>query len=87
MTILITFICVTLSVAVGATTFIYGRQIGYIQRDAEVKAGALKEQQAQIEQLQLEYIQLETQYKHDQRDNQRGVRPGGWDPGQLSGRE
>lgn len=88
MTVLYAFICITLTAAVASTAFIFGRQIGYIKRDSEVKDKTMQEMQQQIEQMQLEYLQLETQYKQEQQDNQRrSVRPGGWDPGQLSSRE
>lgn len=86
MTVLITFICVTLFTAGVAGSFIYGRQIGYIQRDAEVKAKEMQEMQEQIKQMQLEYLQLETQYKQEKQDNHRSARPGGWDPDQLGTR-
>lgn len=86
MTALITFICLTLASAIAAGAFVYGRQIGYTQRDSEVKADDIKVKQEQIDQLTLEYMQLETQYKQDKYDSQRPVLPGGWDPDQLGTR-
>ncbi|MCM3703805.1 hypothetical protein [Paenibacillus macerans] len=88
MTVLIAFICITLAAAVGTTTFIFGRQIGYVQRDNEAKEQAIKEMQQQMEVMTLEYKQLEVQYQQEQRDNKRrNITAGGWDPGQLSNRE
>lgn len=86
MTVLIIFVCITLTAAVAYAAFVYGRQIGYTQRDNEALRDERQSMQAQIDQLTLEYMQLETQYKHEQRDRTRPVHPGSWDPGQLSAR-
>lgn len=86
MTVLITFICITLAVATAAAAFVFGRQVGYTKRENETQRDEIQVMQTQIDQLTLEYMQLETQYKQDRHDNQRPVSPGGWDPGQLSSR-
>ena len=86
MTVLITFICIALAGAVAASAFVFGRQVGYTKRDNEALKAEQQVMQGQIDQLTLEYIQLETQYRQEKHDNQRPVSPGGWDPGQLSGR-
>ncbi len=85
-TVLIIFVCVALTAAVAYAAFVYGRQIGYTQRDNEALRDERQSMQTQIEQLTLEYMQLETQYKQEQRDRTRTVNPGSWDPGQLSAR-
>ncbi|OPG91330.1 hypothetical protein B2I21_35110 [Chryseobacterium mucoviscidosis] len=86
MTVLISFICITLTAAVAYAAFVYGRQIGYTQRDNEALRDEQKIMQGQIETMTLEYMQLETQYKQEQHDKARTVHPGSWDPGQLSAR-
>lgn len=86
MTALISMACLTLAAAVAYAAFMYGRQIGYTLRDNEAKTQEIKGMQEQMEQMMLEYRQLEVQYNQEKQDNQR-VRPGGWDPGQLSTRE
>ncbi|MCP1134343.1 hypothetical protein NKT34_13645 [Paenibacillus polysaccharolyticus] len=85
-TVLIIFVCMALTAAVAYAAFVYGRQIGYTQRDNQALKDEQKVMQTQIEQLTLEYMQLETQYKQEQRDRTRTVNPGSWDPGQLSAR-
>lgn len=85
MTILISILCLTLSAAIAFSSFVYGRQIGYTQRDNESKQQEIKLMQEQLEQMMLEYRQLEVQYNQEKQDNSR-MRPGGWDPGQLSSR-
>jgi len=85
-TVLIIFVCVALTAAVAYAAFVYGRQIGYTQRDNQALKDEQKVMQTQIEQLTLEYMQLETQYKQEQHDRSRPIHPGSWDPGQLSAR-
>ena len=85
-TVLIIFVCVALTAAVAYAAFVYGRQIGYTQRDNQALKDEQKVMQTQIEQLTLEYMQLETQYKQVQRDQTRPVNPGSWDPSQLNAR-
>lgn len=85
-TVLISFICITLTAAVAYAAFVYGRQIGYTQRDNEALKDEQKIMQTQIEQLTLEYMQLETQYKQEQHGRGQPVQPGRWDPAQLNAR-
>lgn len=85
MTVLIAFICMTLASAIAAGAFVYGRQIGYTQRDAEVKNSDLKTAIEQMEQMAQEYQQLELQYSREKQDNTRGT-PQGWDPSGLDAR-
>lgn len=85
-TVLITFICITLAGATAAAAFVFGRQVGYTKRDNEVLRVDMQTLNERIEQMTLEYMQLETQYKQDKRDNQRPINPGSWDPGQISAR-
>lgn len=86
MTVLISFICITLTASVAYAAFVYGRQIGYTQRDNEALKDEQKIMQGQIETITLEYMQLETQYKQEQHDKARPVHPGSWDPSQLNAR-
>lgn len=86
MTALIAFTCITMAATIMYAAFFYGRQIGYTLRDNESLKQEQKAMQEQIDHMALEYRQLEVQYNQEKQDNQR-VRPGGWDPGQLSTRE
>jgi len=87
MTVLIAFICITLASAIAAGAFVYGRQIGYIKRDAESKKDQLGVLQEQLEQVALEYRQLEMQYDQEKHDSKRSnVRAGGWNPEDLGNR-
>lgn len=87
MTVLITFICITLASAIAAGAFVYGKQVGYIQRDSDSKKDQLGVLQEQLEQVALEYRQLEMQYSQEKHDNQRNnVKPGGWNPEDLGNR-
>lgn len=85
MTVLVTFICMTLASAIAAGAFVYGRQIGYAQRDAESKTHELRAALEQMEQMAQEYQQLELQYSREKQDNTRGT-PQGWDPSGLDAR-
>lgn len=85
-TVLISFICITLTAGVAYAAFVYGRQIGYTKRDNEALKDDKKAMQDHIETLTLEYMQLETQYKQEQHDKARPVNPGSWDPSQLNAR-
>ncbi|KWX71613.1 hypothetical protein AMQ84_27210 [Paenibacillus riograndensis] len=85
MTALITFICLTLASAIAAGAFVYGRQIGYTKRDAELREADLKTALEQLEQLSMENQQLNMQMQQDRRDSARTTQPG-WDPGMMTGR-
>lgn len=89
MVMLINFICIFITAAIAAAVFIFARQIGYTQRNAELVEQKLKEMQAQLEQLDLEYRTLEMQYEQEKHDRMRqAYQPrGGWDPGQLTDRQ
>lgn len=85
MTALITFICTALAAAIAAGAFVYGRQIGYTKRDAEVSKAELKTAMDQMDTLALENQQLTMQMQQDRRDTAR-TQPPGWDPGMMTGR-
>ncbi|MNB87065.1 hypothetical protein D3C75_340390 [compost metagenome] len=85
MTALITLICLTLASAIAAGAFVYGRQIGYTQRDAESKTHELRAAVEQMEQMAQEFQQLELQYNREKQDNARGTTQG-WDPSGLDAR-
>jgi len=79
---------VLVSAAIGAAAFIFGRQIGYTQRNAELERDRVKELEDQVAMLDLEYRQLQVQHDQERKDNVGGyVRTGSWDPGQLNGRQ
>ncbi|MNV34859.1 hypothetical protein D3C71_1262910 [compost metagenome] len=88
MTALITIVCMTLASAISAGAFVYGRQIGYTKREAELQADSAKALADQYDQLALEYRQLEMQFSREQLDNarNRSEAPRGWDPEGLDGR-
>ena len=85
---LITCFCVLITAAIGATTFIFGRQIGYTQRNAEINAERLKSAEDHVQYMDLEYKQLQVQYEQEVRDNRKVDRytPGAWDPAQMADR-
>lgn len=85
MTVLITFICLTLALASVAGAFVYGRQIGYIKRDSENKEADLKTAIEQMEQMAQEFQQLELQYNREKQDNAR-TQSQGWNPSGLDDR-
>lgn len=81
MVILYIFICLTLTVAMCAAVFVYGRQIGYTQRDAEHHAEKLRVQEDYVKELQQHVFELEHQIESEQKERTRTQQPkrDGWD--------
>ena len=79
---------VLVTAAIGAATFVFGRQIGYTQRNAEINTERLKAAEEHVQYMDLEYKQLQVQYEQERRDNRSTERytPGAWDPGQMADR-
>ncbi|MEO3947634.1 hypothetical protein [Gorillibacterium sp. CAU 1737] len=79
MTALITIICLTLGVAIAATSFVYGRQVGYTKRDAE----QVREQHDTVQKQLAEAVnyidQLEHQAKVESREKAPEPAKSGWE--------
>lgn len=79
-------IALALVTAIAAATFVFGRQIGRVERDNAVAADRIAELAAALQELEQEHKQLEIQYEQLQRDRGDSRRRGGWDPGDLERR-
>lgn len=82
---LIAFICITLGVAIAAASFVYGRQIGYVQRNAELAEEKRKATEAHLHQAEQELQQLAYMYETEMKDRKSNTaqRPTGWNPGDM----
>lgn len=79
MTALIATICLTLGVAIAAASFVYGRQIGYTKRDAELTREQHDNVQKQLSEA-VQYIeQLEYQAKVENREKASEPTKSGWE--------
>lgn len=87
---MVTPLYVFVAAAIGAAAFIFGRQIGYTQRNAELEKDRVKVLEEQVAMMDLEYRQLQVQYDQQSKDIARSggyTRPGSWDPGNISDRQ
>lgn len=79
MTILILFICLTLVVAMCAAVFVYGRQIGYTNRNAELIASEKKVLEEQVHQYEAYIQQLEFQIDAESKRKAQDKAKDGWE--------
>ncbi|MBX6361978.1 MAG: hypothetical protein IRZ03_18130 [Acidobacterium ailaaui] len=77
---LLTFACV-------CAAFVYGRQIGYTKRDAELAEEKRKEMEERYQELSALYSQLEIQYELEQKEKQRQApkSTNGWEQFDIRG--
>lgn len=73
--------------SIAAASFVYGRQIGYTKRDAELAEEKRKELENRYNELEVLYRQLEMQYEMEQKDKLRQTpkSTNGWEQFDIRG--